>query len=163
MALLKATKRVTRKGSKQLTDEERASQVASPTIPPESEGEDNGPGRSPFFTPEVMRGVREAQKRRKTITPEELAIERDETRLSLGLIPMVELRQMKADQKRSAERDKQRANAKGSAASNPLEIDNDDDENENDSNNDKREDDLFSDDSNANPDKGGYRDLDDND
>ena len=34
--------------------------------------------------------------------------------------------------------------------------------NENDSDNDKREDNLFSDDSNANPDKGGYRDPDDN-
>ena len=56
MARSQATKRVTRKGLKQLTDEERASQVASPTIPPESEGEDNesednGPGRYPFFTP----------------------------------------------------------------------------------------------------------------
>ena len=37
---------------------------------------------------------------------------------------------MKADHKRSAERDKQRADAKGSAASDPLEIDNDDDKNE---------------------------------
>ena len=71
------------------------------------------------------------------MTPEELAIERDETRLSLGLIPMADLRQMKADHKRSEERDKQWANAKGSAASDPLEIDNDDDENENDSDNDK--------------------------
>ena len=70
MARSQATKRVTRKGSKHLTDEERASQVASPTIPPESEGEDNGPGRSPFFTPEVMRGVREAQKKRAKMTPE---------------------------------------------------------------------------------------------
>ena len=37
------------------------------------------------------------------------------------------------------------------------------DENENDSDNDNREDDLFSDDSNADPDKGGYRDPDEND
>ena len=107
---------MTRKGSKQLTDEERASQVASPTIPPESEGEDNegedNGGRSPFFTSEVMRGVQESQKRRKTMTPEELAIEIDETRLSLGLIPMADLRQMKADHKRSEERDKQRGRCK---------------------------------------------------
>ena len=84
-------------------------------------------------------------------------------RLSLGMLPMAIVRQMKVDDKKSAERDKQRANTKGSAASEPLEIDNDDDENENDSDNDKREDDLFSDDSNADPDKGGYRDPDDND
>ena len=98
------------------------------------------------------------------MTPEELAIERDETRLSLGLIPMADLRKMKADHKRSEERDKQRADAKGSAASDPLEIDNDDDKNENDSNNDKREDKLFSDDnSNTDPDKGGHIDPDGND
>ena len=131
MARTQATRRVTRKGSKQLIDEERASQVASPTIPPESEGEDNegednGPGRSPFFTPEVMRGVREAQKKRTKMSPEEISIEIDKTRLSLGLIPMADLQQMKADHKRSAERDKQRADAKSSSASDPLEIDNDD-------------------------------------
>ena len=79
------------------------------------------------------------------------------------MIPMAIVRQMKADDKKSAERDKQRANTKGSAASEPLEIDNDDDVNENDSDNNKRDDDLFSDDSNVNPDKGGYRDPNDND
>ena len=105
------------------------------TIPPESEGEDNSPGRSQFFTPEVMRGVREAQKKRAKMTPEEIAIERDKTRLSLGLILMATLRQMKADDKKSAERDKQRADAKGSAASNPLKIDNEDDKNKNNSDN----------------------------
>ena len=55
-----------RKGSKQLTDEERASEGASPTIPPENKGDDNegeeSNGRPPFFGPEVMQGVREAQK-----------------------------------------------------------------------------------------------------
>ena len=71
-----------------------------------------------------MRGVREAQKKRAKMTPEEIVIERDKTRLSLGLIPMAALRQMKADDKKIAERDKQRADAKGSAASDPLEIDN---------------------------------------
>ena len=97
------------------------------------------------------------------MTEEERAIVLEETRLSLGMLPIEIVRQMKADDKKSAERDKQRANTKGSAASKPLEIDNDDDENENYSNNDKREYNLFSDDSNANPDKGGYRDPDDND
>ena len=37
--------------------------------------------------------------------------------------------------KKLAERDKQRADAKGSAASDPLEIDNEDDENKNNSDN----------------------------
>ena len=77
MARMQVTRRITRKGSKQLTDKERASQVASPTIPPENEG--------------------------------------------------------------------------------------DDDEGEDDNDNDKREDKLFSDDSNADPDKGGHIDPDDND
>ena len=118
MARSQATKRVTRKGSKQLTDEERASQVASPirspypTIPP-GEAEDNGLGGSPFFTPEIMQGVREAQKKRAKITPEERAIEIEKTRLSLGMLPMAIVRQMKADEKKSAERYKQRANNKG--------------------------------------------------
>ena len=113
MAQSQATKRVTRKGSKQLTDKERASQVASLTrspsltIPP---GEIDEPiirdpatlteaGRrsqafarqmkaddikraeraegptpeakrgSPFFTPEIMQGVREAQEKRAKMTP----------------------------------------------------------------------------------------------
>ena len=82
-----------------MTDEERASQVVSPTIPPEippeNEGDDNegeeSDGQPPFFGPEVMQSAREAQKRRKTMTPEELAKERDATRKSLGLIPMADL------------------------------------------------------------------------
>ena len=45
MARTQVTKIITRKGSKQLTDEERASQVASlkipPVIPPENKGEDD--------------------------------------------------------------------------------------------------------------------------
>ena len=65
--------------------------------------------------------------------------------------------------KKKVDRAKQRANTRGSAVTEPLEIDDDDDENENDSDNNNREDDLFSDDSNADPDKGGYRDPDDND
>ena len=42
MARTHMTKRITRKGSKQLTDEERASQVASRTIPPVIAPEDKG-------------------------------------------------------------------------------------------------------------------------
>ena len=109
------TKKITRKGSKQLTDEERASQVASRTIPPvippviapvtapviapedegdDEEGEYNG-GRPPFFTKEVMDGVRAAQKRRKTLTPEERAEEIEATRLSMGMLLIAIVREMK--------------------------------------------------------------------
>ena len=74
------------------------------------------------------------------------------------MLPIAIVRQMKADDKKSAERDKQRANKKGSVASKPIEIDDDTDENDNDSDNDNREEDLLSNDSNNDPDKGGYRD-----
>ena len=46
---------MTRKGLKQLKDKERASQVASPTTPPENEGDDDegeeSDGHPPFFGP----------------------------------------------------------------------------------------------------------------
>ena len=119
---MQATKRVTRKGSKQLTDEEISSQVASPTrapsptIPP---GEiDSTIMRDPatltkaerrsqaLFTPEMMKGVREAQKKRAKMTPEERAINTEKTRLSMGLLPIAIVRQMKADDIKRAERSK---------------------------------------------------------
>ena len=117
MAQSQAKKRVTRKGSKQLTDEERASQVASqtrvasltrapsPTIPP---GEIDGTiMRDPetltaaekksqsFFTPEMMQGVRDAQKKRAKMTPEERAIAYENTRLSMGMLPIAIVREMR--------------------------------------------------------------------
>ena len=108
MARTQVTRRITRKGSKQLTDEERASQVASttipPKIPPENKGDDDegeeSDGQPPFFGKDVMDSARAAQKRLKTLTPEQIAIERDVTRKSLGLIPMADLQSMKADHKR---------------------------------------------------------------
>ena len=110
MARTQVTRRITRKGSKQLTDKERASQVASPTIPPENKGDDDkgeeSDGQPPWFGKEVMDGVRVAQKRRKTMTPEELAKEVDATRKSMGMIPMADLKAMQADHKRQEERDK---------------------------------------------------------
>ena len=110
-----------------------------------------------------MQGVLEAQKKHAKMTPEERSIEIEKTRLSMGMLPVAIVRQMKADEKKRAERAKQRANTRGSAVPEPLEIDDDADENENDSDNNNREDDLFSNDSNDDPDKGGYRDPDDND
>ena len=91
---------MTRKGSKQLTDDERASQVASltrvafPTIPP---GEIDGTvQRDPatltaaerksqaFWTPEILQGVQDAQKKRAKMTEEERATAYEKTRMSLG-------------------------------------------------------------------------------
>ena len=101
---------MTRKGSKQLTDNKIASQVASPTkvasptrvasptIPP---GEIYGTiQRDPakltaierksqaFWTPEILQGIREAQKKRAKMTEEERAIAYEKTRLSLGMLPI---------------------------------------------------------------------------
>ena len=111
MARSQATKRVTRKGSKQLTDEERESQVASliraqsPKIPPGNI--DATIMRDPvtltaaerksqaLFTPEMMQGVQDAQTKRAKITPEERAIDCEKTRLSMGMLPIAIVRQMK--------------------------------------------------------------------
>ena len=66
MARTHVTKRITKKGSKQLTDEERASQVASltipPVIPPDKEGDDDegeeSDGQPPWFGKEAMDSAR---------------------------------------------------------------------------------------------------------
>ena len=74
---------------------------------------------------------------------------------------------MKADDIKRAERARQRGNTSrqsgnenDAAVPEPFEIDNDTNENENYSDNDNRKDDLFSNDSNDDPDKGGFRDPD---
>ena len=183
MARSQATKAVTRKSSKQLTDEERASQVASPTrassltIPP---GEiDATIMRYPatlteaerrsqaFFTLEMMQGIQDAQKKRPKMNPEEIDIDCEKTRLSMGMISIAIVRHMKTDNIKRAERSKQRGNTSrpsgkdnSAAVPEPFEIDNDTDENDNDSDNDNREDDLFSNDRNDDNYKGGYRDPD---
>ena len=68
--------------------------------------------------------------------------------------------QMIANDRKRAERAKQRANTRGSAVPEPLEIDDDTDKNYNNSDNKNREEDLFSNDRNDNLNKGGYRDPD---
>ena len=96
MARSQATKRVTRKGSKQLTDKERASQVASPTrspspkIPP---GEIDATimidpatlteagRRSQAFTRQIE--TDEAQEKRVNMTKEERFIEIQEKRANM--------------------------------------------------------------------------------
>ena len=98
MARLQATRRMTRKGSKQLTDDKRASQVASPTLAP---GETDGtvlkdPATltaaerkcSTFWTPERLQGIRDAQERCAKMTEEERAVHIEKTRLSMGMLLM---------------------------------------------------------------------------
>ena len=98
MARSQATGRMTRKGSKQLTDNERASQLAYPTLAP---GETDGTvlkdpatltaaerKSQEFWTPEILQGAREVQEKRANMTEEERAIEIEKTRLSLGMLPI---------------------------------------------------------------------------
>ena len=111
MARSQKTKRVTRKGSKQLTDEERLSQVASPirspspTITPgeidETLTEEPG-SRAQAFARKIAadeaqekranmteeeRSI-EIQEKRANMTEEERAIAIEKTRLSLGMLPI---------------------------------------------------------------------------
>ena len=99
-----------------MTDEERASQVASPTLAP---GETDGtvlkdPATltaakrkySTFWTPEILQGIQDAQEKRTKMTEEERAIDYEKTRLRLGMLPIAIVRQMKVDDIKRAERDK---------------------------------------------------------
>ena len=130
----------------------QSAQNTPPKIPPgeidETDPDEEDPGsRAQAFARQIA--ADEAQEKRANITEEERFIEIQEKRA-----------QMIANDRKRAERSKQRANTRGSAVTEPLEIDDDTDENDNDSDNDNREDDLFSNNSNENPDKGGYRDHD---
>ena len=115
MARTQSTRRMKRKGSKQLTDDERASQVAY-QIPPGEEDQtifkdpatliEAGRKSQEFFnTPERIQGIRDAQKRRAKMTEEERDKYLEKTRLSMGLLPkdiMLDMRK----------RDKQRGKPK---------------------------------------------------
>ena len=131
-----------------------------------------------FFTPEMMPGVRDAQKKRAKMTVEERTIAYENTRLSMGMLLISIVQEMREDDRKRSERAKQRGNTSrpsgndnDAAVPELFEIDNDTDENDNDSDNHNREYDLFSNDSNDDPNKGGCRDpnyahendLDDND
>ena len=150
---------MTRKGSKQLTDDKRASQVASPTLAPDETDQKllKDPATltaakrksSAFWTPEIIQGAREVQEKRVNMTEEEKAIDIEKTRLILGMLPIEIVRDMKENDKQRKERDKQRGNPKrpsgndgDAAVPDPFEIDNDTDDNDND--NDKRDDGFFS-------------------
>ena len=89
---------MTRKGSKELTDGERASQVASPTLPPGKT--DRTVLKDPatltaaerksqsFWTPEILQGAQEVQEKRANMPKEERAIDIEKIRLSLGMLPV---------------------------------------------------------------------------
>ena len=107
MAQLQATQRMTRKGSKQLTDDEIASQVASPTLAP---GETDGTvlkdpatltaaerKSSTFWTPDRLQGIRYSQEKRAKMTKEERAVDFEKTCMSLVMIPIETVKEMKED------------------------------------------------------------------
>ena len=148
---------MTRKGSKQLTDNERASKVASPTPAP---GKTEGTvlkdtvtltsakrKSSTLWTPEILQGAREVQEKRANMTKEKRAIDIEKTRLSLGMHPIEIVRDMKESDRQRKERDKQRGNPKRPP-------------NDNDNDNDKRDNELFPADSD-NDDGGNDPDSDD--
>ena len=85
-----------------------------------------------FFTPEMMQGVRYAQKKCARMTPEERAKAYENTRLSMGMLPIAIVQEMKEDDRKRAERAKQRVttsrpsgNDNDAAVPEPLVIDDD--------------------------------------
>ena len=86
------------------------------------------------------------------MTEEERAVDIEKTCLSMGMLPMEIMREMKQRDRQRKERDKQRGNPKRppesydeAAVPDPIEIDDDNDDNDNES--DKLDNDLFSADS----------------
>ena len=103
---------MTRKVSNQLTDDERASQVASLTLAPGEEDqtifkdpvtltETGRKSQELFNTPERIQGIQDAKARRAKMTKEERAKYLEKTRLSKGLLPKEIILEMR-------KRDKQR-------------------------------------------------------
>ena len=93
--------RITRKGSKQLTDDKRASQVASqvedPLIfkDPETLTEAKRKSQEFFNTPERIKGIQDAQAAREKMTEEEKEEEVENMRLRMGMLPKAIMLAMK--------------------------------------------------------------------
>ena len=97
MARTHSTQRITRKGSKQLTDDKRASQVASQVAPQEEDQtifkdpvtltEAGRKYREFFNTPERIKDIRDAQAACAKMTEEEREEELEKLRLSMGMLP----------------------------------------------------------------------------
>ena len=60
-----------------------------------------------FWNPEILQGVRDAQKKRAKMTTEERALDYEKTGLSLGMLPIETVREMREDDRKRTERAKQ--------------------------------------------------------
>ena len=89
MARTQSTQRITRKGSKQLTDDERASQVVDLLIfkDPATLTEAGRQSQEFFNTPERIKGIQDAQAPRAKMTKEEKEEELENMRPSMGMLP----------------------------------------------------------------------------
>ena len=84
VARTQSTRRITRKGSKQLTDDKRAFQVMfkDPATLTEAERQ----SQAFFNTPERIKGIGDAQAKRVKMTEEEKEEEVDSIRQSMGML-----------------------------------------------------------------------------
>ena len=93
MVRTQLTRRITRKGSKQLTDDERAFQVMfkDPATLTEAERQ----SQAFFNTAERIKGIQDAQLERAKMTEEEKEEEVDSIRQSMGMLPKAFMMAMK--------------------------------------------------------------------
>ena len=85
MARTQSTRRITRKGSKQLTDDERASQVMFKD--PATLTEAKRQSQAFFNTPERIKGIQECQAARVKMNEEEKEAKVDSLRQKMGMLP----------------------------------------------------------------------------
>ena len=93
MARMQLTRRIRRKGSKQLTDDERASQEMFKD--PETLREAKRQSQAFFNTPERIKGIQDAQAARVNMTDEEIESKVDSLRQNMGLLPKAVMMAMK--------------------------------------------------------------------
>ena len=85
MARMQSTRRQTRKGSKKLTDDKRASQVMFKD--PATLTEAEGASQALFNTPDRIKGIKECQAARAKMTEEEKEAELYSICQQLGMLP----------------------------------------------------------------------------
>ena len=93
MTRTQSTQRITRKGSKQLTDDERASQLMFKD--PATLTEAKRQSQALFNTPESIKGIQYAQAARANMNEEEKEAEVDSIRQNMGLLPKAVMTEMK--------------------------------------------------------------------
>ena len=138
MARTQSTRRITRKVSKQLTDDERASEVMfkDPATLTEAERQ----SQAFFNNTERIQGIQDSQAARANITKEEIEAQVDSLRQNMGLLPKDVVMAMKKKGKPKgpyksiyeADTTKETAVTKQAAApapGDPIEIDDDNDNN----------------------------------